>query len=165
MKLAVRCGIAVGLGSFLWLLAEYWLGFRTDNFGQHIQTAPFAAVVLIAGIMTAVYLNRLHEGREYRFKDGFMTGMWVSLIAGIVMFFGAYIYYGIIDTEFQARAKNWSTFVQVQGGASFQEASTNSEQGAWKHNTHVRAFSQLPLFLIEGAIISAVASAIITRKK
>lgn len=165
MKIAVKCGLAVGFGSFLWMLFEYWLGFRTTNFGQHLITAPFAVVVLIAGVSLAIYLSQLRTSRPYTFKDGFKTGMVVSAVAAVVMFFGAYLYYGVIDRNFQQRAENWAVYVETTAGTPVDQAKQDAASGAWKHNMHVRALSQIPLFLVEGAVVSAIASAVATRKK
>lgn len=165
MKVAVRCGVVVGLGSFLWLLCEYWFGFRTTNFGQHIVTSPFSVIVLIAGIAAAIYLTRMRAGSSYQFVDGFKTGMVVAAVAGVLMLVGSYVYYGLIDREFQQRAHDWAAYVEVKSGTSLEQATADADKGAWKHNMHVRAWSQVPLFLVEGAVVSTVTSAVMTRKK
>jgi len=164
MKTAVKYGLIIGLLSFAWLMAEYFLGFRTDNFGTHLTTAPFVVGALVVAIVGAIYTTKNERGSGYGFKQGFITGVVVAVIAGAVMTVGQYVYY-FVDPDYANRAKAWSTYVQVLDGTPLEEAKANTQDGAWKHNTNVKALGQIPLFLLQGALISVVASPIVTRKK
>lgn len=165
MKTAVRYGIFVGLASFLWIMAEYWLGFRTTDFGTHLITSLFSIIILIAGILVALYAQKASQKGKYTFSNGFLTGIGVAFIAGLIMVAGQYLYIGVIDTDYPERAKSWSTYVQVLDGVPPEEARANTAYGAWKHNIHSIAWRQVPLFLVQGAIISIGASALVMRKK
>jgi hypothetical protein len=165
MKTAIKCGIAVGIGSFLWILVEYRLGFRTRDFDRHLITSLFSVIVLIGGIIAAINVNKRQLGSKYGFKQGVGTGLLVSLVAGVIMVFGQYTYLGFIDKNYTRRAQAWSAYIQVLDGQTIEEARTNTDDGAWKYNIHVRALGQIPMFLVQGLIISAIAAPIITRKK
>lgn len=165
MKLVLKYGGLVAVGSFAWLLMEYFLGYRTAKFDVHLVTSLFSVVVLLTGVILAIRARKGQLGTAFRFRYGFVTGLGVSLVAGFLMLFGQYIYFGIIDPDYADRAKAWGTYVLVLDGQSLEEAKASTEEGAWKHNIHVRAFGQIPLFLVQGAIISAITSAVVARKR
>lgn len=165
MKLSMKYGLLVGLGSFAWLLAEYFLGYRTTKFDIHLTTSLFAVIILIVGIVLAVAARRAQQGKAFRFKDGLITGLGVSLVAGIIMVAGQYVYLGVIDKGYANRAKAWSTYILVLDGDSLETAKAKTADGAWKQNIHAKALSQIPLFLVQGAIISTVVSAVTIRRR
>lgn len=165
MKLIVRCGILVGLGSFAWILAEYFVGFRTTDFSTHLTTSLFTIAVLIVGIVLAVYYRRSQLGNRFSFRSGFMTGLGISLVAGLVMVFGQYIYLGVIDPGYLERAQDWSAYIQVLNGQTVEQASASTADNAWKYNIHVRALGQVPYFLIQGVVVSAIVSPLAVKRK
>lgn len=165
MKLSLKYGVLVGLGSFAWLLAEYFLGYRTNDFGIHLTTSLLSVVILIAGIILAINYRRRQLKNRFSFGSGFMTGLGVSLVAGLVMVVGQTIYLKAVDPDYLKRAQAWSTYVQVIDDTPLQTAQSNTADDDWKYNADVRIFGQIPYFLVQGAVISAVVSLIAVKKK
>lgn len=165
MKTAVKYGVLVGIGSFFWIMLEYWLGYRTGRFNVHLTTSLFSWIVLLGGIVALVYGERTRRGREYSFKKAWYASLVLSLVAGVIMVFGQYLYLGVIDKNYLRRAQTWGTYIQVVDGVDLEEAKANTADGAWRRNMHVRALGQIPQYLLWGGIFGAGASAVITRKR
>lgn len=165
MKLAIKYGVLVGLGSFAWIMAEYFLGFRTTHFGTHLTTSLFAVVVLALGVALAIGYRRQQLGSRFTFGSGFWTGLGVSLVAGLVMVAGQYLYLQVVDPTYLDRAEAWSTYVQVLDGTPFETAKANTANDSWKYNANVRAFGQVPYFLVQGAVVSGIISLVATKKR
>lgn len=168
MKLSIKYGSLIAAGSFLWLVCEYLMGFRTTNFNVHIITWIIVPLVLSAlGLVLAIRERKTQLGPAFHFKQGFITGLAVSFIAGLLMVFGQYIYLRVIDTGYIDRAKSWSSYIEAIDGISMEESDRSSarESKSLEYNLLSRSMSELLHFLVQGAVVSSVISAVIIRKK
>jgi len=165
MKLVSKYGALVALGSLAWILAEYLLGFRTSDFGTHLVTSLFSVVVLILGILFAMRYRKQQLGSRFTFKTGFVTGLSVSLVAGVLMVVGQYVYLGVLDRDYLDRAAAWGAYVQVLDGKDLADGRASIDENAWKYNMNVRALGQIPYFLAQGAVVSSIAAIVMVKKK
>ncbi len=90
-KSEIRTGILLGVGLFLWLLLEFFLGFHTTRIDYHPFFTWLSIVIPIAGIYWSMKSKR---DRDFEgtisfvqaLKSGFLVTSIMSLISPIMVF-------------------------------------------------------------------------------
>ncbi|MFW5663056.1 MAG: DUF4199 domain-containing protein, partial [Bacteroidota bacterium] len=100
MKTELKFGVIIGLGMFIWVVLEYFLGFHTTNIAMHPIITNFAFLIPVLGYVFAMKEKRDSEFTEgLPYGQGFKSGMAITGIVIVISLAGQIVYHEIINPD------------------------------------------------------------------
>ena len=163
-KSEIRTGILLGVGLFLWLLLEFFLGFHTTRIDYHPFITWLSIVIPIAGIYWSMKVKR---DRDYAgkisfvqaLKSGFVVTSIMSLISPIMVF----VYVSAINPLFFSTMLAHSK-VMIEGlNISIVDKEKMIEESTRNFSTTSYLMQSFFGSLIMGAVLSLLTAALMKR--
>lgn len=141
-KTALRYGLFTGLALSLWLLMEFYLGFRTTNFGVHLWTNLIInPAIFLVGIVLA--FRALQKSAKINFITGLKLTLLFGLISGLVLAAFNFFYLTVIDPGYTERIQNFVHYIRGLENSNWYELEAEFKQNSWQYSLAFR--SGLPL--------------------
>lgn len=150
-KTTLRYGALTGLVLGVWLLLEFYLGFRTTNFGVHLWTNLIVnPLIFLTGIVLTF------RAVQKTTKISFLTGLKITLLFGLVS--GAawallnLFYLTVVDPEYIERIQSFVHYISGLENHNWYQLEAEFKQNAWQYSLGFR--STLPL--LTAMIVSTI---------
>ena len=163
-KSEIRTGILLGVGLFLWLLLEFFMGFHTTRIDYHPFITWLSIVIPIAGIYWSMKVKR---DREYAgkisflqaLKTGFIVTSTMCLLSPIMVF----VYVSAINPLFFSTMLAHSK-VMIEGlNISIVDKEKMIEESTRNFSTSSYIMQSFLGSLIMGTILSILTAALMKR--
>lgn len=151
----IRWGVIFTLAMLIWMFAERQFGLHDQNIDQHALVSSFFAIVAIG-----IYLLALHDKRKNYFngymtwKQGFISGLFLTLVIVILSPLAQYIISRFISPEFFPNMIRYSVETE--------EMTRNQAEEYFNLENYI---IQSVLFAIVSGVLTAAITALIMRRR
>ena len=151
----IKWGILFTVIALLWMIGEKAAGLHDENIDKHYIVTNFFAIIAIAVYVVAILDKRknYYDGKM-TYKQGFITGLFVTLVVAILTPLSQYITNAVITPDY---FDNMIAYT-VESGKMTQEAA--------EANFNMKSYIiQSSIFAPVVGVITSAIVAIFTRKK
>lgn len=150
-KTALRYGALTGLALGIWLLLEFYLGFRTSNFGVHLWTNLIVnPAIFLAGMVLA--FRALQKSEKINFLSGLKLTLLFGLASGLVWAAITFFYLSVVDPEYIGRIQSFVHYIRGLENHNWYQLEAEFKQNAWQYSLGFRG--ALPL--LTAMIVSTI---------
>jgi hypothetical protein len=151
----IKWGLLFTVAALLWMVFEKAMGWHGPRIADHaIYTNLFAFVAIIVYVFALMDKRKNYYGGYMSWKQGFLSGMVLSVVIALLTPLSQYITLEWISPEYFENVINYSV---ETGELSREEAES-------KFNLPVYIYSSFGFALIVGAVTSAVVAIFVSRK-
>ena len=153
-KLEIYYGTVIGLLVFAWLILEFIVGLHDKYLDVFVVITNFVLLIPTIGIYLAIRKKKKSEPQQHlTFKQGFQSGLFISVLFTIIAAIGQFIYHKVINRGYFEFMIDKS----LDRGIKLEEAQSY-------FNTSSYVMSVVISYFIFGVIISLIVSAIMKSK-
>ena len=168
-KQAVTTGLIIGIGSFVCFVVA-------DKLNKHFAwginattirglTGLLTLLILAVGIYTGIQSVKRENGGLLSYKQAFITGLFISVISGILVSLTGLIYGQLIDPGYAAYMIEESKAAMVANGKSAAEIKVGVINLQKQWTTGAQVLQALLGQTLAGTIITAIMGIFIKSKK
>jgi hypothetical protein len=151
----IKWGVIFVVVALLWMYFEKWMGWHGENIASHAMFTNFFAIIAILIYVLGLRDKRKNElGGYMTWKQGFISGLIITLVVTIFTPLSQYITHQIISPEYFSNVIDYVV-----------ETGNMTRETAEQHFTIGSYIVQSAIFsLVIGAITSAVVALFLKKK-
>jgi hypothetical protein len=164
MKTEVKYGIIIGGLTILWVLGEFYLASAVNRPDLGNYTGALASIIPILGLLLGLRQKRKDLGGSISFKQSIQTGLFISLIAGLISAIFIFAYMTANPDAFETYYEYMQRTLPEQG-LSPEEVQARIDQFKEYATPTFQALYFLIGSVVSGLLISAIIGFFIREKK
>lgn len=115
-KLALKCGLFIGLACLAWLYVAYWIGLRTNGILVLQVYLAISLIINIVGFVLGLNIVRRVSGDSWNYLRGLGVGCLMGIVAAIVAILAQLGYWEVIHPDWpKEMAKQAREYFEMEG--------------------------------------------------
>ena len=151
---AIRWGLIFTAAALTWMILEKAMGWHGEKIEQHPVMTNLFAVVAITVFVFALLDKRKQLGGSMTWTQGFVAGLWVSVVVAILSPLSQWVTHALISPDYFANA---IAYAVENEKATREEAERYFNLNSYIVQSAIGA-------LVMGAVTSAVVALFVKRK-
>lgn len=143
-RITAKNAAITGLVMGLWLILEYYLGFRTTNFAVHLYTNFLNPAFVLIGLV--ITFLQVAKGQTLKFLDGLKITVIFALICGLIYSLSYLFYYQVIDPGYIERIRSFFHYITALENPNWYEVEEQFNKNAWQYGLPFR--TAIPFIMV-----------------